>query len=79
MSDAEFLGKLCAALLDIPQVTGVSIDIHGGWVNIRYRVYSVFEGIFGFMEEDMQNLDPDAMINYMVRKAQHYISDPENA
>jgi hypothetical protein len=75
MSDAEFLGKLCGSLLGIPQVSGVSIDIRGGWVDIKYRVYGVFEGVFGFTEEDMRNLDPDAMIDYMVSKARHYISD----
>lgn len=75
MNDTEFLGKLCAALLGIPQISGVSIDIRGGRVDVRYRVYGVFDGVFGFTEEDMRNLDPDAMIDYMVSKARHYISD----
>lgn len=75
---ANFCGKLCAALLAIPQIGGVTIDIYGEQERVKYRLYDAFEGYFSFSVESVERsaLDPDDMIDYMLRKAKDFINAP---
>jgi len=81
MSDAEFLGKLCAALLDIPQITGVSIDIRAGRrIEVRCRLYNALEVQYCFTVEALrQFIAPDVLLASIVGRAREWVNAPESA
>lgn len=80
MNDAEFLGKLCAALLDIPQITGVSIDIRAGRrIEVRCRMYNALEAQYCFTVEAMQRfIAPDVLLASIVGRAREWVNAPES-